>query len=65
MHRDRLNINVSDINNSHVIASEPQQVLTIEASIKQNMDLVWTGVILITVGLLIAAFRRKRENVKV
>jgi cytochrome c-type biogenesis protein CcmF len=39
-----------------------QQVLTIDASIKQNMDLVWSGVILITAGLIIAAFRRRREN---
>ena len=39
-----------------------QQVLTVEASIKQNMDLVWSGVILITVGLIVAAFRRRREN---
>ncbi len=39
-----------------------QQVLTVEASIKQNMDLVWSGVILITAGLIIAAFRRKSEN---
>ena len=38
------------------------EVLTIEASIKQNMDLVWSGVILITAGLVIASFRRKREN---
>ncbi len=39
-----------------------QQVLTVEASIKQNMDLVWSGVILITAGLIIASLRRRREN---
>ncbi len=39
-----------------------EEVLTIEASIKQNMDLVWSGVILITAGLIIASFRRSREN---
>ncbi|HSD64058.1 MAG TPA: hypothetical protein VLB50_09675, partial [Ignavibacteriaceae bacterium] len=38
-----------------------RQVLTVEASIKQNMDLVWSGVILITIGLIVAALRRKRE----
>ncbi len=42
-----------------------QEVLTVEASIKQNMDLVWSGVILITAGLVIAAFRRRRENLLV
>ncbi len=40
-----------------------QRVLTVEASIKQNMDLVWSGVVLITIGLIIAAFRRRRENI--
>lgn len=39
-----------------------REVLTVEASIKQNMDLVWSGVILITVGLIIASLRRRREN---
>ena len=38
------------------------QVLTVEASIKQNMDLVWSGVVLITAGFVIASFRRRREN---
>ena len=55
-----INLNVSSLNQSN--NSDPQQVLIIEASIKQNMDLVWIGVIFITAGLLIAAFRRKREN---
>ncbi len=41
---------------------QSQEVLTVEASIKQNMDLVWSGVILITAGLIIASFRRRREN---
>ncbi len=43
----------------------PGEVLTVEASIKRNMDLVWSGVILITAGLIIAAFRRRRENLSV
>lgn len=43
-------------------AGNRQQVLTVEASIKQNMDLVWSGVVLITLGLIVAAFRRRREN---
>jgi len=41
------------------------EVLTVEASIKRNMDLVWSGVILITAGLIVAAFRRRRENLSV
>lgn len=43
--------------------TDMRQVLTVEASIKQNMDLVWLGVIFITAGLIVAALRRKRENI--
>ncbi len=57
-----INLNVSKLSGKTEISNEPQQVLTIEASIKQNMDLVWFGVVFITLGLVIAAFRRKREQ---
>jgi cytochrome c-type biogenesis protein CcmF len=59
-----INLNVSSINKSDISSAKPQQVLTIEASIKQNMNLVWIGVIFITAGLLVAAFRRRRENLQ-
>ena len=58
-----INLNVSRIDKSNDGNIEPKQVLTIEASVKQNIDLVWFGVILITAGLLLAALRRKRENI--
>ena len=56
-----INLNVSRLDNSNNINTGSQQVLTIEASIKQNIDLVWFGVIFITAGLLLGALRRKRE----
>ena len=55
-----INLNVSRLDKSDE-NKDSQQVLTIEASVKQNIDLVWFGVVLITAGLLLAAFRRKRE----
>ena len=40
----------------------PKEVLTIDASIKPNINLVWLGIIIITIGMIISVFRRKREN---
>ena len=40
----------------------PKEVLTIEASIKPNINLVWLGIIIITIGMVISTIRRKREN---
>jgi cytochrome c-type biogenesis protein CcmF len=39
------------------------EVLTVEASIKPNINLVWLGVLLITIGCIIAALRRRKELV--
>jgi cytochrome c-type biogenesis protein CcmF len=40
----------------------PKEVLTIDASIKPNINLVWLGIIIITIGMIISVLRRKREN---
>jgi cytochrome c-type biogenesis protein CcmF len=56
-----IDLNVSSLNKTGTSNYEKLEALTIEASVKQNIDLVWFGVILITVGLLLAALRRKRE----
>ncbi len=40
----------------------PQEVLSIEASIKPNMNLVWFGVIILSIGMIISMFRRRYEN---
>jgi cytochrome c-type biogenesis protein CcmF len=40
---------------------EKTEVLTVEASIKPNINLVWLGVLLITIGFIIAALRRRKE----
>jgi len=41
--------------------NEFNEVLTIEASLKQNINLVWLGVLLVSIGLFIATLRRRKE----
>jgi len=40
----------------------PKEVLTVEASIKPFISLVWTGVLVMVAGFLISAFRRSKES---
>jgi cytochrome c-type biogenesis protein CcmF len=39
-----------------------KEVLTIEASIKPNINFVWFGIIIITIGMTVSTIRRKREE---
>ena len=39
-----------------------KEVLSIEASIKPFINLVWTGVILMVVGFIISVVRRTKET---
>jgi len=41
--------------------SSPREVLMVEASIKPFMNLVWSGAILLFLGLIISMLRRKQE----
>lgn len=60
-----INLLVSDINAENKPIKKPKEMLTIEASIKQNINLVWLGVFFITVGFFIAIIRRRKEyNIK-
>ncbi|MEW6195263.1 MAG: cytochrome c-type biogenesis CcmF C-terminal domain-containing protein [Bacteroidota bacterium] len=43
-------------------SSAMKEVLTVEASIKPFISLVWIGVIVMVTGFLVAAFRRLRES---
>lgn len=43
-------------------ANVKKEVLTVEASIKPFISLVWIGVILMVIGFIIAAFRRSKES---
>lgn len=42
--------------------TNPEDVLTIEASIKPNINLIWLGTIVITLGMFVSTIRRKREE---
>jgi cytochrome c-type biogenesis protein CcmF len=49
--------------NGDVAVSTPKEVLSIEASVKPFISLVWLGVLTMVAGFLIAAFRRTKESV--
>ncbi len=42
-------------------ALQPSEVLVVEASVKPFMNLVWSGTILLFIGLIISMLHRKRE----
>ncbi|MEE9429770.1 MAG: cytochrome c biogenesis protein CcsA [Melioribacteraceae bacterium] len=44
------------------IAAAPKEVLTIEASVKPFINLIWLGVIVVVVGFMISIFRRLRDT---
>ncbi|MBI1937876.1 MAG: cytochrome c biogenesis protein CcsA [Ignavibacteriales bacterium] len=56
-----LNITTLDGKTEHAAAT-PKEILTVEASIKPFISLVWIGVILMAAGFLVAAFRRSKES---
>ncbi len=51
----------SKLNASHT-SSAPREVLTVEASIKPFISLVWIGVLVMAAGFIISAFRRTKES---
>lgn len=51
---------LSGVNNQ---VATPKEVLSIEASIKPFISLIWLGVIVLVTGFLIAAVRRTKESV--
>lgn len=56
-------LKVTDINSKENKPSEaPKEVLSVEASIKPFISLVWLGVILMALGFIISAVRRTKES---
>ena len=43
-------------------AAAPKEVLTVDASIKPFISLVWIGVLIMVAGFIISAFRRSKES---
>lgn len=44
------------------IQQKPKEILTVEASIKPFISLVWIGVAVMVIGFIISAFRRSKES---
>lgn len=57
-------VSVLDSELQSIPGEEQPETLTVEASVKPNINLVWLGVILITVGFIIAALRRRKELIR-
>ncbi|GBD87286.1 cytochrome c-type biogenesis protein CcmF [bacterium BMS3Abin03] len=52
---------IGTLDSKEETGEEQVETLTVEASIKPNINLVWLGVLLITIGFIIAALRRRNE----
>ena len=52
----------SKINGDSQTVSKPQEVLSVTASIKPFVNLVWTGVLIMVVGFFISMTRRLKES---
>jgi cytochrome c-type biogenesis protein CcmF len=56
-------LNIADLDKKEeAIVKAPEEVLTVEASVKPFISLVWLGVLLTVMGLTIAAVRRAKES---
>ncbi len=52
----------SSISKQQTASTTPEEILTIEASIKPFISLVWIGVIVMVAGFTIASYRRLKES---
>ena len=52
----------SSISKQQTASTTPEEILTIEASIKPFISLVWIGVLTMVAGFIIASFRRSKES---
>jgi len=58
-----INITVSKLDGStNVQPQQSQEVLSIEASIKPFISLVWLGVLVMVLGFIISTVRRTKES---
>lgn len=58
----KVSLLVSKINGAETVKAAPKQVLTVEASVKPLISLVWTGVLLMVFGFIISVLRRSKES---
>ena len=58
----RAEFTFSKINDETQTTSKPQEVLSVTASIKPFVNLVWTGVLIMVIGFFISMSRRQKES---
>jgi cytochrome c-type biogenesis protein CcmF len=58
----KVNLELSKISAAENSNIKPKEVLTVEASIKPFISLVWIGVLVMVAGFLISAYRRSKES---
>ena len=58
----KVNLELSKLSTANGSLEKPKEVLTVEASIKPFISLVWIGVIVVVLGFFISAFRRSKES---
>ncbi len=60
---EMIEVSIAPINNTQQVVENPkQEVLTVTASIKPYISLVWIGVIVMVVGFFVAVVRRLKES---
>ncbi|NOX18399.1 MAG: cytochrome c biogenesis protein CcsA [Chlorobi bacterium] len=57
-----LSLNIIDANAAETTTLEQNEYLTVEASVKPFISLIWIGVIVVTFGFVIAVYRRRKES---
>ncbi|MGE5682378.1 MAG: heme lyase CcmF/NrfE family subunit [Bacillota bacterium] len=60
----KVNLIVSKLNAETVQTAGPKEVLSVEASIKPLISLVWTGVLLMVLGFVVSVLRRSKESLQ-
>jgi cytochrome c-type biogenesis protein CcmF len=60
----KINLVVSELDEKHEIEEVSKEVLSIEASIKPFINLVWLGVFVMVVGFIFSTLRRTQESKK-
>ena len=53
---------LSDLSNKNIKVNKPEEVLSVKASIKPFINLVWAGVLFMVAGFFIAVVRRTKES---
>ncbi|MCP5062975.1 MAG: cytochrome c biogenesis protein CcsA [Ignavibacteriae bacterium] len=57
-----VNLSLSTLEGKQVVSNVPKEVLTIEASIKPFINLIWLGVLVVTLGFIISTVRRLKDT---